>query len=159
MWIWCMLLKCFIVLWHFIDIVKYCLFLYCTIKGWYCLTIDTPPVYNDFCSETRIYSVAQIVNVYVWYVCFFIVCLYSVSCPQCYLCLWIVHSWLHLMFSLTFYLLPTPSHHCACPKSEPVFSRPYVMVTLLFNEVIDSFVDIGGVVEHYCLIFLFIMHY
>jgi len=25
--------------------------------------------------------------------------------------------------------------------------------------VIDSFVDIGGVVEHYCLIFPFIMHY
>ena len=32
----------------------------------------------------------------------FLTCLHSVSCAQCYLCLWIVHYWLTLQFSLMF---------------------------------------------------------
>ena len=57
----------------------------------------------------------------------------------------------------------TPPHICACPKTGPGFSTPYVMVFFFWVfseltwEVIVRFVDIGGIVDHYCLNFLFII--
>jgi hypothetical protein len=45
-------------------------------------------------------------------------------------------------------------HFCAC-------SKPYVFVFFVFNglrlEVVVRFVDIGGIINHSCLIFIFII--
>ena len=52
-----------------------------------------------------------------------------------------------------------PPHFCACPKPGHGFPRSYVVVFFMFNdlmwEVNARFVDIGEVVDHYCLNFLF----
>ena len=46
------------------------------------------------------------------------------------------------------------------PRSGPGFSTLYVVVVLVCNdlrrEVIVRFVDIGGIVDHHCLNFVFI---
>jgi hypothetical protein len=50
---------------------------------------------------------------------------------------------------------------CACPKSGHGFATSYVMVVLVFSElrgeVIVRFVDIGGIVDHHCLNFIFLL--
>ena len=54
--------------------------------------------------------------------------------------------------------------HCSalsvCPKSGPGFSLAYVMIIFVFfwsvREVVACLVDIGTVVNHHCLNFLFI---
>jgi hypothetical protein len=66
--------------------------------------------------------------------------------------------------------LQTYWHHhifVSVPKSGPGFSILYVVVVLVCNdlrrEVIVRFVDIGGIVDHHCLNFVFItlknLHY
>ena len=53
-----------------------------------------------------------------------------------------------------------PPHFFACPKPEPGFPMSYVTVCFMFNyfmwEMIVTFIDIGGVVDHHCLNFLFV---
>ena len=50
---------------------------------------------------------------------------------------------------------------CACPKPGPEFPSSYVVVFFKFNElrweVIVCFVNIGGIVDHHCDNFLFII--
>ena len=52
-----------------------------------------------------------------------------------------------------------PPYFYACPKLGPGFPMTYIMVFFVFNcfrwEVIDRFVDIGEIVDHYCLIFFY----
>ena len=54
-----------------------------------------------------------------------------------------------------------PPHFCACSKPWPGFPKPYVEVFFVFNglrlEVVVRFVDIGGIINHSCLIFIFII--
>jgi hypothetical protein len=53
-------------------------------------------------------------------------------------------------------------HICACLKPGPGFLTSYVMVCFVFSElrweVIVRYVAIGGIVDHHCLIFLFIIY-
>ena len=55
----------------------------------------------------------------------------------------------------------TPPHLCTCPKPWHGFPRSYFVVVFVFSDirwkVIVSFVDIGGIVDHQCLNFLFII--
>ena len=57
----------------------------------------------------------------------------------------------------------TQPHFCVCPKLKPGpgFPTSYVVIFFVFNclsrDVIVCFVDIGGIVDQYCLKFLFIM--
>ena len=55
----------------------------------------------------------------------------------------------------------TMIHFCACPKPEPGFPTSYFMVFFVFNEWrwkgIVRFVDIGRIVDHHCLNFLFMV--
>ena len=56
----------------------------------------------------------------------------------------------------------TPPYCCACPKTGHGFQMSYmymyVVVIFVFSElrceVIVRFVNIGGIVDHYCLNFL-----
>ena len=54
----------------------------------------------------------------------------------------------------------TPPHFYACSKPGSGFPTSYVMAFFCSNylrrEVIVCFVDIGGIVDHHCLNFLFI---
>jgi len=56
----------------------------------------------------------------------------------------------------------TPSHVWACSKPVTAFQSANVMVIFVFNglrwDVIVLFVDIGGIVEHLCLSYLFIIY-
>jgi hypothetical protein len=45
-----------------------------------------------------------------------------------------------------------------CPKSGAGFPTTYIVPFLMFHEVIVRFVDIGKIVDHHCLNFLFITH-
>ena len=50
----------------------------------------------------------------------------------------------------------TPPHFCACPKVGPCYPSIYAEILLfmlndLRREIVVSFVDIGGIVEHYGL--------
>ena len=59
-------------------------------------------------------------------------------------------------------LKTSPPHFCSCPKPEPGFPTPYVVVFVVFNglrwEVVSivCFVDTGGIVDHHRLNILFI---
>ena len=50
-------------------------------------------------------------------------------------------------------------YYCVCPKPGSAFPTPYVLVFFVFNglrsEVNARFLDIGGIVDHHCLNFLF----
>ena len=57
-----------------------------------------------------------------------------------------------------------PPTICTCHKPGPGFLTSYIIVTSLFfmfnvlrSEVNACFVDIGGIVDHHCLNFLFII--
>jgi hypothetical protein len=56
-----------------------------------------------------------------------------------------------------------PPHSCACPKLGPGFLTLYVMVFLVFNylrlDVIVCFIDIGGIVDHNCLLNFLLSNY
>jgi len=56
----------------------------------------------------------------------------------------------------------TPPYLCAFPKQGSGYPTSYVVIFYLFNdlrwEVIVRFVDNGGIVDHHCLNFLFIMY-
>ena len=45
-----------------------------------------------------------------------------------------------------------------CSKSGAGFPTTYIVAFLMFHEVIVRFVDIGKIVDHHCLNFLFIAH-
>ena len=45
-----------------------------------------------------------------------------------------------------------------CLKSGAGFPTTYIVAFLMFHEVIVRFVDIGKIVDHHCLNFLFITH-
>ena len=51
----------------------------------------------------------------------------------------------------------TPPHCCACPKQGPEFPTSYVFVFVCLQRVKNRdeflFVDIWGIVDHYCLNF------
>ena len=59
---------------------------------------------------------------------------------------------------LTILTLP---HFCAYPKPLPEFSKPYLVICFVFTslkwEVVVCFVDFGGIVDHHCVNFLFIL--
>jgi len=63
------------------------------------------------------------------------------------------------MFGIPLIGLALP-YVCACPNARLGFLTSYVMVFVMFNElrleVIVHFIDIGGLVDNYCLNFLFI---
>ena len=49
---------------------------------------------------------------------------------------------------------------CGCPKQGHGFLTPYAMIFFIQDlmwEVIVRFVDIGGIVDHQCLKFIFIL--
>ena len=61
------------------------------------------------------------------------VCPHSESCDQCHQCLWIVHSWLPLPFSLTFICLVS-----CVPNDASVSGWPFLIVPLVFSNVYSS---------------------
>ena len=57
----------------------------------------------------------------------------------------------------------TPPHFCTYSKTGPWFPTSYVLAFFVFSalrwEVIVRFIDIGGIDDHHCLNFLFVMRY
>ena len=50
----------------------------------------------------------------------------------------------------------TPQHCCVCPTPRHGFSIPYIMVDYLKLDVVVRFINISGIIDHHCLIYLFI---
>ena len=55
--------------------------------------------------------------------------------------------------SLIVLILP---HCCVCPKARPGFPTSYVMIWVMMRGDCSKRIDIGGIVDHHCLNFLFI---
>jgi hypothetical protein len=51
----------------------------------------------------------------------------------------------------------TLPHDCACSKPTPGFPKSCCVFFCMFNEVVVRFVDIGGIVDHLFLNFLFMI--
>ena len=61
----------------------------------------------------------------------------------------------HCCFEITLSALILP-HLCACPKLGPRFAWAYEIVFFVFKDLSCEVVDIGGIVNHHWLSFLFI---